>query len=165
MNDRNLYAGVDGADVKIYEREPFDTKWFSHRFNGPELRYEIAVSLTFDKILWASGPFECWKNPDIKISFRNLEEHIFDDEGVVADSGYRGTEKCLTPETVQTNLKLHSKARAQNETVNERLKNFSSLFHVFRHGLDKHKYVFFLFSTLLSYFSEVVTFFLKLTIN
>lgn len=79
----------------------------------------------------ATGPFQCGSNPDIRISSEKVKELIPHGESVVADSGYRGTEKCIITSTVQTNVDIHSEAGARHETVNRRLKNFSVLSHVF----------------------------------
>ena len=45
-----FYISVDGTDCRIYEPEPFDTKWYSHKFNGPGLRYEIGVCIVSGNI-------------------------------------------------------------------------------------------------------------------
>jgi hypothetical protein len=36
---------VDGTDFWVYEPTPFDTQWYSHKINGPALRYEVAVCI------------------------------------------------------------------------------------------------------------------------
>ena len=36
---------VDGTDFLINEPKPFDNCWFSHKFRGPGLRYEVEVSI------------------------------------------------------------------------------------------------------------------------
>jgi hypothetical protein len=33
------------VDDRIFEPEPFDTKYFSHKFKGPGLCFKIAMSL------------------------------------------------------------------------------------------------------------------------
>ena len=39
----NCWISLDGTDFRIQEPTPFDPKWFSHKFKGPGLRYEIGV--------------------------------------------------------------------------------------------------------------------------
>ena len=39
----NTFISLDGTDFRIPEPTVFDPKWFSHKFNGPGLRYEIAL--------------------------------------------------------------------------------------------------------------------------
>ena len=58
---------VDGVDCPIQEPIPFDPQWFSHKFRGPGLKYEIAVCIQTGDIVWANGPFKCGKWPDVKI--------------------------------------------------------------------------------------------------
>jgi hypothetical protein len=36
---------VDGTDFRINEPTDFSTKWFSHKFKDPGLRYEVAISI------------------------------------------------------------------------------------------------------------------------
>jgi hypothetical protein len=36
---------VDGTDFRKNEPTDFSTKWFSHEFKGPGLRYEFAISM------------------------------------------------------------------------------------------------------------------------
>lgn len=40
----NFWISIDCTNFQIYEMEPFDTKRYSHKFEGPGFRYEIAVS-------------------------------------------------------------------------------------------------------------------------
>jgi len=36
---------VDGTDFTITEPTPFSPIWFSHKTNGPAIRYEVALSV------------------------------------------------------------------------------------------------------------------------
>ena len=60
---------VDGTDCAINESRPFLSKWYSHKLNGPAVRYEVAVSLK-GEIVAVNVPYEDGTNPDIKF-FRN----------------------------------------------------------------------------------------------
>ena len=46
---------LDGTDFRIREPSPFSTKWWSFKFNGPGLRYEIAIEAESSNIF---GPME-----------------------------------------------------------------------------------------------------------
>jgi hypothetical protein len=35
---------TDGTDFRIFELTEFDPKWFSHKFRGPGVHYEIGVA-------------------------------------------------------------------------------------------------------------------------
>jgi hypothetical protein len=66
-------------------------------------------------------------------------------EMVEADRGYRGQpDRIRTPVDWATDEEkaLKEQARARQETVNKRFKQFSILRNVFRHDLKKHRFVF-----------------------
>ncbi len=84
---------VHGTDCKIYEPVSFDPKWFSHKFKGPGLRYEVAISIQGGDIVWVHGPFPCGKYPDLKIFQAGLKDKLLPGENVIADSGY-SDERC-----------------------------------------------------------------------
>ncbi len=45
-NERALVTvTVDGVDFHIFEPVPIDSKWYSHKLNGPGLRYEYELKL------------------------------------------------------------------------------------------------------------------------
>lgn len=52
-------VSVDGTDFRIYERHPFWSGWFSHKFKGPGVRYEVAVCIKTGDVVWINGPFPC----------------------------------------------------------------------------------------------------------
>ena len=81
---------VDGTDFCILEPTPFDRKYFSHKFNGTALRYEIAISFQGGKICWINGPFPAGEFSDINIFRRSLKLMLLSQEIVEADKGYRG---------------------------------------------------------------------------
>ena len=59
---------VDGTDCRIREPSPFNPMWYSHKFSGPGLRYEVGVSIHEEGIVWINGPFPCGSWPDLKIA-------------------------------------------------------------------------------------------------
>jgi hypothetical protein len=117
-------VSVDGTDFIIQEPSPFSSSWYSHKSNGPALRYEIAICIQTGWIVFYHGPFPAGMS-DLKIFRIKLKTILGPLEKVIADKGYRGDEKVDTPLTAKS--KLHkdgmSIARARHETVNGRLKN------------------------------------------
>ena len=135
---------VDGTDYRIPEPSVFDTRWYSHKFRGPGLRYEISVCIRTGKIVSYNGPFECGRWPDLNIFRNKLKGMLTVGEKVVADRGYRGDDKVLTPDDYinRAHQKAMSNARARHETINRRLKTWGILKQFFRNKLDKHHIAF-----------------------
>ncbi len=80
-------VSVDGTDFHV---EAHGKQWFSHKFRGSGVRYEIGVSILSGDIVWIQGPLPCGDWPDVKI-FRLAIKHFLDDnERVEADDGYIG---------------------------------------------------------------------------
>ena len=52
---------VDGTDFRIQEPIPFNRRWYSKKFNGPALRYEVGISINTGYIVWFNGPLVCLK--------------------------------------------------------------------------------------------------------
>ena len=133
---------MDGTDCRILEPTPFSAKWYSHKFNGPGVRYEVGVRIADCMICWVHGPFPAGKFPDQKIFSSCLQQKLFQTrEFIVADGGYRGA--ILSHGITDAQNDLIVRIRARHETVNGRLKNFRCLSHAFRHDLSKHGICFF----------------------
>lgn len=64
---RCTFLSLDGTDFRIMEPSEFNPKWYSHKFNGPGLRYEIGICIRIGNIVWANGGYPCGGWPDIKI--------------------------------------------------------------------------------------------------
>ena len=125
---------VDGIDCLINEPWPFEEKWYSQKFNGPAVKYEIAVCIKSGYIVWTHGPFVASAN-DATICINGLVTHLADDEGLEVDAGYKGHDKFKRPETApnRTGRKQKSVVRGRHENVNSRLKIFDVLNIPFRH--------------------------------
>lgn len=52
----NCLISVDGTHCPVNEPWPFEKKWYSHKFNGPAVAYEVAVGITTGFIVWINGP-------------------------------------------------------------------------------------------------------------
>ena len=144
-NGSACLLSVDGTDFKIQEQTPFWSGWRSFKFNGPGLRYEMAVCIQTGFIVWVNGPFAPGPFPDIKIFRKHLKTHLLHWERVEADNGYRGDEKTHTPDQhapTYSQYLIKEQVRDRHETINKRLKEFNCLKHTFRHEIHKHGNVF-----------------------
>lgn len=133
---------VDGTDCPIQEPQPFSSKWFSHKLNGPGVRYEVAVSTGGGDIVWVSGPYACGRNPDVKIYREQLKSRIQPREKVIGDNGYMDPTILLQRDAGDFS-NFHTAARARHETVNGRLKRFRVLTVPYRHRRELHGFCFY----------------------
>jgi hypothetical protein len=151
-NNRNLgnnngslaCVTVDGTDFRIQEPSPFNPKWYGHKFNGPGLRYEVAISIQTGDIVWVHGPFPCGEWPDLRIAREALVYALDAGEMYVADGRYHdGNNWSDTPNGLNT-LEQHQKSlvRARHETANARFKMWSTLGQKYRHKKESHWAVF-----------------------
>ena len=156
MFDATLY--VDCIDFMIEEPDARDKWWYSHKSNGPGLRYEVATSIQTGLISWASGPWRAglWHEQEI---FKNgLDMELEEGEPVHADRGYSagaqnedGEVIFITPNSPGMTEKAsiaHGRLHGRHEGVNGKLKRFSVLENRFRHNLDRHGECFFAVVTL-----------------
>lgn len=143
-NGSKCLVSVDGTDFQIREPSPFNRKWFSHKMNGPGLRYEVAVCIQTGIPVWTNGPYPCGTWPDLKIARHALVDALDPGERYIADGGYRdGNKHSVTP-TGRNNFSDRQKAvvRARHETYNKRLKDWGALKQQYRHKLELHTIVF-----------------------
>jgi len=47
---------VDGKDFQIPTTEPYDKSWFLHKFQKPDVRYEVGIGIQTGYIVWVHGP-------------------------------------------------------------------------------------------------------------
>ena len=130
----------------IPEQTPWSQKWWLHKFNGPGVRYEIALSIRTGLIVWINGPFPCGSYPDAIIFERNLLGMLGRFERVEADKGYskfdptHAKNPCFA---IGEDLKeLQNRVRARQETINKRCKQWGVLRQRWRNHLDQHHVVF-----------------------
>ena len=81
---------MDGTDFRIKEPHPFHKSWYSDKFNGPAVKYEVGVCIQTGWIVWLLGPFRGSKN-DHAISMEYLEHVLDDGERYIADKGYHSS--------------------------------------------------------------------------
>jgi hypothetical protein len=104
--------------------------WFSHKFNGPGLRYELAVCIQTGQIVSVSGPFPPGQFTDLTIFQLGIMEELEEGEMVEADAGYEGPYPIRTPNDFYGNLEWkRSKGvvRARHECINALIKHFQIL--------------------------------------
>ncbi|KAK4009233.1 hypothetical protein OUZ56_018349 [Daphnia magna] len=83
------YISLDGTDFRIMEPSEFSPKWYSHKFHGPGLRYELGLCIRTGEIVWAHGGLPCGAWPDLRLA-RDAIIHVLDPgERIIADRGYR----------------------------------------------------------------------------
>lgn len=131
---------LDGTDCPINEPWPFDKKWYSHKFNGPALKYELGVCIRTGHIVWLNGPFPASVS-DVKIFRDTLANLLADDEGCEVDGVYGGHPKLKAPEvrTSREDGKQKSIVRGRHENINGRLKIYNVLNIPFRHLQPRHE--------------------------
>lgn len=117
--------------------------WYSHKFKGPGVKYEIGLSIRGGDIVWVNGPYPCGMYPDEEIMKLGLLHFLEKDERVEADGGYIGLDPmyCKTPYKMAMTSEETYKRKvvlARHETVNKRLKQWGALARVFRHAVEKH---------------------------
>lgn len=129
---------IDGTDCPVMEPWPFETKWYSKKFNGPGVKYEVGVCIRTGYIVWISGPFHCSKG-DATIAKEGLIPLLAEDEGLEVDAGYTGHDKFKAPSVALSSNERKEKSivRGRHENVNSRLKIFNVLNVPFRHLKDE----------------------------
>ena len=141
----SLPAWKDPPRGKDGRRLTFNPKWFSHKFNGPGVRYETATNIQTGDIVWTNGPFPCGRWPDAVIFNHQLRHMLDDDEMVEADGTYKGMPyEVRMPFNYVSGADKWAKkhALARHEVIHRRLKQFGILGQTFRHDLYLHKVVF-----------------------
>ena len=64
----STFVSLDGTDFRIMEPTEFDPKWWSHKFNGPGLRYEVALCIRTGDIVWVNGGLPCGEWSDLRLA-------------------------------------------------------------------------------------------------
>jgi hypothetical protein len=143
-NGSQCLVSVDGTDFEIQEPSPFSQKWFSHKFKGAGVRYEVAICIQTGEPVWINGPFPCGSWNDLRIARSALVDALDPGEYYLADGGYRdGNQWSVTPSGHHRfDDRQKSVVRARHETYNKRLKDWGALREVYRHKLGTHSQVF-----------------------
>ena len=129
---------MDGTDFRIKEPQPFDTGWYSEKFNGPAVKYEVAVCIATGWIVWVYGPWRGGRN-DHEISMLGLQQLLDNGERYIADKGYHSS-SALQPNNAWTFEERHYMrvVRGRHETINRLFKRFRSIGNTFKRDHTKH---------------------------
>ena len=129
---------------RIHRQNAAPKAWFSHKFGGPGVRYEVGVCILTGWIVWVLGPFPCGDWPDISIFRFALKNMLEPNERVEADDGYVGEDPLhvkapasMVHDQDEKRKIMRSRVRSRHETVNKRLKQFKCL-EIFRHDVQLH---------------------------
>lgn len=143
------FMSLDGTDCPIEEPHPFSPRWFSHKFNGAGLRYEVGVSINHEDIVWINGPFPCGEFNDLSIAREELIYRLDADEMVIADKGYHDDRFFINPLGYPQSAVAQKQIMAKHENVNKRLKEFEVLKAKFRHNIiEMHQRCFYAVATI-----------------
>ena len=159
-------ATVDGTDCKVWEPRKthpdfqFDPGMFSHKFKRAAWKYEVAVAIFSDNIVWVNGPWRGGKG-DKEILIDGNEEAMelgnvdsilgmmLEGKFIICDRGYRTSQANLLqklayrrdddpPEIAQ----FKARVLCRHESVNARIKQFRILSDTFRNNKRKHELAF-----------------------
>ena len=144
-NGSRCKVTVDGTDFRIQEPQPFDPKWLSEKFNGPGVKYEVAVCIQTGWIVHIHGPFPCGQWHDLTVARDDLcyklaasgDRH----EMAVADGGYHDGYNFFETPTGHNNWdqRMKAQARARHETINRRFKMWGVMSQTFRAKPEQHE--------------------------
>lgn len=159
-NGAIFIVSVDGVDCKTNERRDHpvfnvNNKRCSHKFRHAALRYEIAVAIHDEKIVWVNGPFIAGKT-DITIlregqkdGSGSLLDRITVGKMLVADRGYQtskpneiGKMAFKRNEDPSSLQKFKGRVTCRQETINSRLKQYKTMSETFRQSDDVHEIAF-----------------------
>jgi len=122
------------------EPSPFNPGWYSHKFKGAGLRYEIGLNIRTGYIVWTNGGYPCGLFSDLKLARESFVLSVDAGERTIGDKGYKDSTFFILRNS--RNEDVHKRILSRHETVNKRLKQFQILKHNFRHELAKHPMVF-----------------------
>lgn len=139
VRGQSCFVSLDALDIKILEPTPFDARWFSHKFHGPGLKYEIGLNIRNGDIVWAFGGYPCGEFPDLCLAREAFVLALNDNERAMADKVYKDP-SFITPNS--SNSIQHNLIMSRHETVNKRLRQFNILKIEFRYVLQKLPMIF-----------------------
>lgn len=143
-------TSVDGVDcpykTHTLDNGKPDKRFYTYKTRQSGLRYEVAISIRSDDIVWISGPHLPGVYNDLQIFRMGLMHELDEGERVEADLGYEAE----APRYVKVpgNLagvnqkKMRGRLRKRHETINRRLKVYRSLKTTFRQSTLKHSICF-----------------------
>jgi len=136
-------VSLDGSDFRIYEPTPFDTKWFSHKFKGPGIRYEVGLNISTGDIVWVNGGVPCGAFPDLVLARECYIYNVNEGELTVADETYEDRRYFIYPKAYPESVHWQKAVMARHETVNKKMADWGCLGKRFRHRLELHQLCFY----------------------
>lgn len=158
--DKIVFADFDPQQVYLatidcvhFECQEFgtdpDSKWYSHKHNGPGLSYEVCVDTVKERIIWAEGPYPAathditiFRGGKVKEGSANWKKSSLwhkmpAGKRLVGDSGYVGE-----PDKISTSLGGHSakakelfaRFKSRQETLFRGYKALGIFSGAFRHN-------------------------------
>ena len=83
------FVSIYGTDCMITERKPYSKRYFSYKFNGPGLKYEIGLSIKTGRIVWVNGGIPCGLANDLSLARSKFVKKLLPGEKAIADKGYK----------------------------------------------------------------------------
>jgi len=136
----NVYITVDGTDFKIKEPRPFSPAWYSHKFNGPAVRYEVGICIATGWIVWFNGPYKPGDYPDLKLAQEcGLHECLDEDERYIADGTYTCNQALIPHDIANHYESVYMQwCRTRHEATNKLFKLFKVVCNKFERSPFKH---------------------------
>ena len=139
----------DCSDFHIDEPSPWNTKWYSKKFNGPGLKYLVAIAIYSKNICFAEGP-RCAGSGDESTFYKQTLLPKLPNEPIEVDSGPGGDMRLMGPNVrARQQRKDKSIVRGRHETIFAMFKHFNVLDTHFHHRytdeakmLSQHKLYF-----------------------
>lgn len=149
MSNEIYLFSVDGTHCLIEEprdkNKSKNPQYYSHKFHKAALNYELGVSVFKNQLVWINGPFPAAINDITVYREHGLKEKVPAGKKLIADNGYRGEKDTIATPSIydDEDLKIFKRrARARQESFNQRIKIFQCLSNRFKHPISKHKTVF-----------------------
>lgn len=114
VNGQTCFTSLDGVDFPILEPSPFNTGWYSHKFKGAGLRYEIGLNIRTGHIVWANGGYPCGIYSDLLLARESYIFSVGAGERTMADKGYKDTIFFILPD--DGNQSIHKLIISRHET-------------------------------------------------
>jgi len=145
IQNQRAFLTVDGTHFRLYEPYPFNKKWFSHKFKSAGITYEIGLNVQNGHICWAYGGYPAGVS-DITMARKGILRVLPPGEMIIADKGYQGESSRIITPVAQTGHPMnrqHKLIMARHEHINKRIKDFSCMSGVWRHGWQSHVLMFY----------------------
>ena len=162
--DNDCLVSVDCIDCQFQQilidhptvegKKIINKSLYSFKFRGPALRYEVALLLLSNDIVWINGPFCPGDWNDLAIFRHNLKHQLERGERIEADNGYVGESPrfVVCPTSIATkeeSLALMKRVEGRHEIMIKHIKNWKCMKGCFEakgtavEKMEKHRLLFF----------------------